>query len=390
MCGIVGFNWDDQVLIRQMAAQLNHRGPDDEGYYTDKQVSLGHKRLKILDLTKNGRQPMCNEDNSIWIVFNGEIYNYQELKTWLETKHHKFSSNTDTEVIIHLYEEVGERCVEYLNGMFAFAILDTTKKRLFLARDRLGIKPLYYYINQNSTNSTKNKFIFASEIKSILEDKTIKRKLNQNAFQTYFTFRANTDSETFFQDIYKLPPGHHLTYNLTNHNFTIKKYWSLKINTKKKSIQYYQKKVQQELTASIKRRLMGEVPLGVYLSGGIDSAAVVGLLHSFAQDRIKTFSVGFGYEEQKAELGAANFIANHFNTDHHNLTVQPDTVKLLPKIIHHHDEPMADPTAIPTYILSEFTKKQNTTIVLTGEGSDEIFCGYEQYKLMKLWQKLKY
>lgn len=381
MCGIVGFNWNDQVLIREMARRLEHRGPDDEGYYTDKRVSLGHKRLKIIDLTVKGRQPMCNEDQSLWIVFNGEIYNYQELRKQLEIKGHRFSSSTDTEVIVHMYEEYGENCVNYFNGMFAFAIWDSNKKNFFLARDRLGIKPLYYTFSGE-------KFLFASEIKSILACGNVKKELNKEAFNTYLTFRANTDAETFFKGIFKLKPGHYLTYD--GNNFREKKYWSLSLNIINRPFSYYEQKVREELTASIKRRLMGEVPLGVYLSGGIDSAAVVGLLHSFAQDRIKTFSVGFGYEEQNKEMSAANFIAEQFNTDHHVLTVKPQTIKILPKIIYHSDEPMADPTSIPTYILSEFTKKKGVTIVLTGEGSDEIFSGYEQYKMLKLHQILKH
>lgn len=379
MCGIVGFNWDNKELVRRMTNKLIHRGPDDEGYFIDKGISLGHRRLKIVDLTKKGRQPMPNEDRSTWVVFNGEIYNFLPLKSWLESKGHKFFSGTDTEVIVHMYEEVGERCVDYFNGCFAFTIWDSKNKKIFLARDRLGIKPLYYTFQNN-------KFIFASEIKAILECNEIKRELNKEAFNTYFTFRANTDAETFFKGIFKVKPGHYLVFD--GKNLSEQKYWSLKINTKHKSLGYYEKKVRKDLTESIKRRLMGEVPLGVYLSGGIDSASVVGLLHSFTEDRIKTFSVGFGYEEQKEEMGAANLIANHFNTDHHELTVKPDTVKLMPKIVYHLDEPMADPTCIPTYILSEFTKKKGVTIVLTGEGSDEIFSGYEQYKLLKMRQNL--
>jgi len=379
MCGIVGFNWDDRRLVRKMASQLAHRGPDDEGYYTDKHVSLGHKRLKIIDLTRKGRQPIHNEEENIFVVFNGEIYNFRELRRGLEEKGHRFYSNTDTEVIAHMYEEYGVNCVEYFNGCFAFAVWDSDKKNLFLARDRLGIKPLYYTFQGR-------KLIFASEIKSILLHKDVKRELNKEAFNTYFAFRANTDAETFFKGIFKLKPGHYLVYN--GKNKVEKRYWDLKIDIRKRPLRYYEERIKKELTESIKKRLMGEVPLGVYLSGGIDSAAVVGLMHSFAPDRIKTFSVGFGYEEQKKEMGAANFIAEHFNTDHHLLNVQPKTVKLVPKIIHHLDEPMADPTSIPTYILSEFTKKKGVTIVLTGEGSDEIFSGYEQYKLCKLHNNL--
>src|SRR3989338_2479096 len=190
MCGIAGFNWNDQLLIREMTRRLNHRGPDDEGYYSSKGVSLGHKRLKIIDLTSRGRQPLGNEDQSIWIVFNGEIYNYQELRPELEKKGHRFSSDTDTEVIVHMYEEYGEQCVNYFNGMFAFAIWDGIKKRFFLARDRLGVKPLYYTF-------IGDKFLFASEIKSLLAYEEVKKELNKEAFNTYLTFRANTEAETF-------------------------------------------------------------------------------------------------------------------------------------------------------------------------------------------------
>ena len=380
MCGICGFSWEDKQLIKQMMVQIKHRGPDQNGNYVDSNVSLGHQRLSIVDLTKSGKQPLCNEDGTIWITFNGEIFNYLEIKEGLLKKGHRFSSNTDTEVIVHAYEEYGPDCLRLFNGFFAFAIYDSRKKLLFLARDRMGVKPLYYtFVN--------GQIIFASEIKAILECHDVKREVNRAALESFLTFRCNTLNETMFKGIYKLPPAHYLLYSNSRkeRKVELKEYWQIKTAVEEGSEQFYAAKLKESLIKAIKYRLMGEVPLGVYFSGGIDSSAVVGLLHQFSTAPIKTFSVEFAGARESNEMKHANQLAAKFNTDHHVLQVQPDTVKLLPKISWHLDEPMSDPTSIPTYLLSEFTKKK-CTIVLTGEGADEILGGYEQYKLVKIHQ----
>src|SRR3989344_2166254 len=270
MCGIIGFNWEDKSLIIKGLNAINHRGPDDRGTYSDERISLGHNRLSIIDLSKSGKQPMTNESNDIWITFNGEIYNYKNLKEGLRKKH-SFKSNTDTEVMLHLYEEEGLDMLNKLEGMFAFCIYDSKKKLLFLARDRAGIKPLYYY-------SEKNKFMFASEIKALLENDEIKRELNQEALSPYLMFRANTSEETFFKNIYKLKPGHLLIYNLANNLCKIAKYWDCKISPQKFSFTEASNKLRQALGNSVQSQLVSDVPYGAFLSGGIDSGAIVALM----------------------------------------------------------------------------------------------------------------
>jgi len=241
MCGICGFTWEDKKLLKQMADRIRHRGPDDEGYYTDKNISLANRRLSIIDLSKKGKQPIFNEDKSICVVFNGEIYNFQEIKQELEKKRHRFYSNTDTEVIVHSYEEYGEKCLEYFNGMFAFALWDSKKKKLFIARDRHGIKPLYYTL-------LKDKLIFASEIKSILLNEEVKRIVNYEALHYFLSFRCNSTQETMFKGIYKLPPAHYLTYS--NDKLQIKKYWEQKFEPLYKSEDYYAKLILKKLEES--------------------------------------------------------------------------------------------------------------------------------------------
>ncbi len=373
MCGIIGFNWEDKTLLNKILKKIEHRGPDDSGKFIDKNISLGHRRLSILDLSKKGKQPMSNENGTIWIVFNGEIYNFQELRQELKQKNHEFKSNTDTEVLIHLYEEQGVECLKKLNGMFAFCIYDTRKKILFLARDRSGIKPIYYW-------NDKNKFMFCSEIKGILENKTIKPEINLESISSFFTFRANITEETCFKNIKKLMPGHYLIYSLKHKKiFKIEKYWN--INFKEENIKNPTKKLKKLLFDSIQRRLMSDVPYGAYLSGGIDSGTIVSIMNNFCKNPIKTFSVGF--ENEYDEVNEAKFLSKTFQTNHHELLIKEDSVKYLPEIIYQSDEPMADPTSIPIYLLSKYAKKY-CTVILTGEGSDEIFSGYPQYKFMKL------
>ena len=375
MCGICGFNWNDKILLNKMLKVISHRGPDDSGTYSDKCLSLGHRRLSILDLSKSGRQPMSNEDGIVQIVYNGEIYNFKELRDFLEKRGHKFKSNTDTEVIIHLYEEEGVNCLKKLNGMFAFCIYDSKKKILFLARDRLGIKPLYYYSN-------KDKFIFCSEIKGILQNNEIKREINMKGVSSFLSFRANILSETCFKDINKLSPGNYMVYDLKNNKLNTEKYWDVYFNKENKSLDYFKKELVNLLYDSVKKRLVSDVPYGAYLSGGVDSGTVTSIMKKFCAKPIETFSVGFE-EKEYSELDEAKFLSEKLETNHHELIINESSIKHLPKVIYHLDEPMSDPTSLPIYLLSEYTKKY-CTVVLTGEGSDEIFAGYPQYKFMSL------
>ncbi len=373
MCGIAGFyGFEDKELLQRMTAVLSHRGPDQSGYYSDKNCSLGHRRLSIIDLSERGRQPISNEDGSIWVTFNGEIYNFKPLKKELEKRGHHFASGTDTEVIVHAYEEWKEKCLAKFNGDFAFVIYDSTKKSLFLARDRLGIKPLYYV-------QIGERLLFASEIKALLEYPEMQRKVNLSAVNYYLTFFANPLSETMFQGVYKIPPGHYAEY--TNNRLSLHQYWDIP--------RYGERSVHPDevfplLQDSVKLRLMSDVPLGIYLSGGIDSGTVTALM-SKVTDKINTFSVGFDANEYDSELKRARVTAEYFNTNHKEIIVGSKAVSELPKIVWHQDEPMADPTSIPTYLLSKEAKKQ-VTVVLTGEGADEQFAGYEQEKYM-LWHQ---
>src|SRR3989344_789260 len=289
MCGICGFSWDDKSLIRAMSDSISYRGPDQKGYYSDKNVSIANLRLKIIDLSNKGRQPMCNEDESVWIAFNGEIYNYKELRSELENKGHRFNSNTDTETIIHLYEEYSTDCVKKLIGMFAFVIWDSKKKALFIARDRLGKKPLFYRQN-------KDKFIFASEIKSILKDKTIKIKANYNSLRQLVDYGYHLGNDTLIEGIKELLPGHFLVFS--NGRLKIKKYWEIKADIGDESIDYYAACIRKLLEDSVKKRLMSDVPLGATLSGGIDSSAIVAIMSKLT-DNIRTFTIGF---EKKNEF----------------------------------------------------------------------------------------
>ena len=310
MCGILGqFNFAgepaDQRLVKNMARTLQHRGPDDENFYFDKNIGLGHRRLSIIDL-ENGRQPMHNEDSTIWLVSNSEIYNFIELRQELKSKGHTFFTESDTEVIVHLYEEMGERCVEKLVGMFAFALWDQRRRRLFLARDRFGIKPLHYFHDQKT-------FIFASEIKALLKYRGIDKTLNRAAIDQYFAFLYILEPHTIFKRIYKLPPAHYLICD--EKGITVKRYWNLEYACNGKySEAGYVDRLRSSLADNIKMTLRSDVPVGVFLSGGVDSSAVAALAQRFRRD-IKTFSVVFEeglYSEEKY----SRLVAQTLDTDH--------------------------------------------------------------------------
>ena len=366
MCGICGFNFENKKLIKLMTNSLERRGPDDEGYYLDKNISLGHRRLSIIDL-KTGKQSISNEKGNLQIIFNGEIYNFKELRKDLEKKRHKFSTESDTEVIIHLYEEYKEDCPKYLQGMFAFAIWDNKEKKLFLARDRLGIKPLLYY-------NKGDKFIFASEIKAILKDPEIKREINKESLYHYLTFNYVPTPATILNNISKLPPASTLTYH--KNKISINSYWDVNISETNMSEDFAIKQITNLLKDSIKSRMISDVPLGAFLSGGVDSSFVVGLMSQLSEQPIKTFSIGFP-EEEYNELKYAKIIADKFQTDHKTFNVTPD-INIISKLVEALDEPFADPSAIPCYYVSKMASK-NVKVVLSGEGGDELFAGYSRY-----------
>ena len=380
MCGICGFNFSDKTLLRNMTDCMKHRGPNARGYFTDRYVSLGHRRLSIIDLTKSGNQPMFNEDKSIVITYNGEIFNFKEIKKDLQEKGHSFSSNTDTEVVIHAYEEYGTDCLKYFNGFFSFALYDSKKKVIFLARDRIGIKPLYYYYD-------KKKFIFASEIKAILEDKTIRREINKNSLNQYLMFRYIFGTETILKNVFRIKPGHMLMFDCNNNKLNIKKYWDIVIGNKNYSEEVYAKTIFELFKDSVEKRLMSDVPLGVYLSGGIDSSSLVAMMKKLNVKDINTYSVGFQYDIIGNETAYARKVSDIFGTKHHEFLIKPDIVRELPNIVWHLDEPLADPATVPIYFLSKEAKK-TVTVILSGDGADELFAGYDQYKFMNLGNKM--
>jgi asparagine synthase (glutamine-hydrolysing) len=358
-----------------MASVINHRGPDDEGIYVKNNVGLAHKRLSILDLSPAGHQPMSNEDGSIWIVFNGEIYNFLDLRDGLQKKGHTFRSRTDTETIIHLYEEKGVECVHDLRGMFAFAIWDENKKRLFCARDRAGKKPFVYA-------HTEDGLIFASELKSLLKDPALKRNLDYTAIHNYLTYQYVPSPMSIFTSVKKLPPAHILIYE--GGNLKIKRYWNLSYQHKLQlsSVEEYGEQFRGLFEEAVKIRLRSDVPLGAFLSGGVDSSLVVAVMSRLMDQPVKTFSIGFE-EEAYDEVAFARLIAEKYETDHHEFIVKPDAVSILPQIVWHYNEPFADSSAIPTYYVSKMTR-DFVTVALNGDGGDESFAGYERYVADKL------
>jgi len=375
MCGICGIlslssiPIDSQEILR-MRDIMFHRGPDDEGIFLGEGIGLGHRRLSIIDL-EMGHQPMFNEDRSVVVVYNGEIYNYVELKKQSEEKGHRYATNSDTEVILHLYEEDGVNLVSKLKGMFAFALWDRKKRLLFLARDRLGIKPLYY-------SQYGGRFIFASEIKSILESDGFEREINTDELTCFILYGYVYGERTLFQNIYKLLPGHILL--LKNGKINIQKYWDVPIppNAIGENKELHQR-LDELLQESVKSHLMSDVPVGVFLSGGLDSSTIVYYMTRMNHQRPDTFSVGFG-KPSFNELKYAKIIADHFHTHHHSLIFTEESfLQFLTKMIWHNDEPLSDPASIPIYCLAKLAKENNVSVLLCGEGADELFAGYSNY-----------
>lgn len=379
MCGICGIaiptnvdrRVEEAVLVR-MRDTLVHRGPDDAGVFLNGKVGLGHRRLSIVDLG-GGHQPMTNEDGSIHIVFNGEIYNHNDHRSMLEERGHRYRSVCDTETIIHLYEEFGSQAVEYLRGMFAFAIWDENRKRLLIARDRLGIKPVYYTLSDNGV------LHFASEIKALLEAGAVVPELNYNAFADFAANRYTSGEETLFRGVKRLLPGHTLVWQ--DGKVGIEKYWDVSFAKSNEHLTdgQYVEQFGDLFNESVRLRLMADVPLGMFLSGGIDSSAIAGAMSNLVSDQIKTFSVAFD-EREANELGYARMVARAFNTDHHEIVVSPEQFfNSLPDLVYQEDEPIAHPSSVPLYFVSKLAV-EHVKVVLTGEGSDELLAGYDKYR----------
>jgi asparagine synthase (glutamine-hydrolysing) len=376
MCGIAGImSFDGKPVsleeLQEMCAALIHRGPDDEGFYLGKGkgVGLGMRRLSIIDL-QTGRQPVHNEDGTVWVVFNGEIYNFRDLRRTLEQRGHVFSTATDTEVIVHLYEDFGPQCVEHLRGMFAFALWDDHRKILLLARDRLGIKPLYYAV-------VNGRLLFASELKAILQVPEVERSLNWQAVSHLFTSLTTPPAESIIAGVRKLEPGHLLTAS-PGKEPQIKRYWEVRLEPDySRPEEDYVEELRELLQESVSLHLVSDVPLGVFLSGGIDSSAIVATMARLAPGPIKTFSIGFP-DRDFNELDYARLVAKRFGTDHHELILEPDVVDKLEDLAWHLDEPFGDPSAIPTYMVSKLAA-EHVTVVLSGDGGDELFAGYDKY-----------
>jgi len=373
ICGVLRFDGlesDIAQLVQSMGEKLIHRGPDNYGYHDDPFCALGFRRLSIIDLD-TGNQPIGNEDGTIWIVFNGEIYNFKELRTQLMIAGHVFSTNTDTEVILHAYEEFGVDSLKYLRGMFAFAIWDSKRQQLVLARDRLGKKPLYYFFS-------KEGIIFGSELKAILQCKEVPREVDLLALDAYLAYGYIQPPRTILNGVNKLSPGSYMLISIPGRSSMVRQYWELEFTPKLAiSEEEAVDQIRRTLTEAVRIRMFSDVPLGALLSGGIDSTIVTGLMAQLSSLPVKTFSIGFD-EIAYNELPYARLVAERFKTDHHELIVHPDIAQIVPEVIYYLDEPMDDSSAIPTYLVAKMAR-QHVTVVLNGDGGDEAFSGYEHY-----------
>jgi len=372
MCGIAGIMYRDgrtpsESELKRMTDIIFHRGPNDAGFYTDPGIGLGFRRLSIIDLAE-GHQPLCNEDETVWIVFNGEIYNYKALRSMLQEKGHVFRTHSDTEVIVHLYEEYGEACVNHMRGMFGFVIWDRNKRQLFGARDHFGIKPFYYY-------QDGERFVFGSEIKSILQAEGISRQVDTESMLNYLTFQYVPEPATMFRGIAKLPPAHSVTIKADG-NMSIRKYWDPMFEPVQRPFADYVEEIRAGLTDSVKHHLVSDVERGCFLSSGIDSTAIAA--HIKRLESLRTFSVGF--DGTYNETVIARETAAAIGTEHYEKVItQRDFFDAVPKAIWHQDEPVADPSAIALYHVAQLAS-EHVTVVLSGEGADELFGGYRIYR----------
>ncbi|MER3445452.1 MAG: asparagine synthase (glutamine-hydrolyzing) [Candidatus Dadabacteria bacterium] len=384
MCGIAGVvNWGNSEVLDRMTDIQAHRGPDDAGLWEHlfpdgTYVGLGSRRLAILDLSSSGHMPMTNEDGTIWITYNGEIYNFSELRQELVAKGHTFRSNTDTEVIVHLYEEEGTECVRRLNGMFAFAICDLRSSTLFLARDHFGIKPLYYA-------HRGRRFAFASEVKGLLELPEIRAELDLEALHQYMTFLWVPDPQTMFRDIYKLPAGHYAVFK--DGNLRLVQYWNLTFPPDSADYTYTEaelvEEIRERISCSIRAQMISDVPLGAFLSAGLDSSSIVAIMAQAASEPVRTYTIAFPSNYRIGETtlddsGVASRTARQFGCDHHEIVVEPKVAELIPKLVWHMDEPTADPAIITAYLVCQEARR-TVTVLLSGVGGDELFAGYRKY-----------
>src|SRR6185503_19034486 len=380
MCGINGIALSsrsgrsvDQSVLERMRDVITHRGPDEAGIFVDANIGLGHRRLSIVDVA-SGHQPMTNEDGSLQIIYNGEVYNHADYRDDLEALGHVYRTHCDTETILHLYEEHGDGCVNYLRGMFAFAIWDGKKKELFIARDRLGIKPLYYF------HADDGSLYFGSEIKTIFQASDLKPEINYHALPDYLANHATSGEETLYQGVKRLLPGHTLVWR--DGAVEIKKYWDVsfaKTADPRRSDKDFIAEWYELFRTSVRLRLMADVPLGMFLSGGIDSSAIAAVMSGMVDEPIKTFSVAFA-EREANELAYARIVAEAYKTNHHEVVVSPEEFfNALPRLIWHEDEPLAHPSSVALYFVS-LLASQHVKVVLTGEGSDELLAGYGRYR----------
>ena len=386
MCGICGkaaLNSEQRVRpaqVERMKDAIYHRGPDDDGTYVSNQAVLGHRRLSIIDL-RTGKQPISNEDGTIWIVFNGEIYNFKELRTQLIQAGHVFTTNTDTEVIVHLYEQYGKDCVSKLTGMFAFALWDENRKLLLLARDRVGIKPLYYTLGRDGLS-------FASEIKALLVDPAIRREVNLEVVDIFLTHLYSPGNETMFQEIKKLPPASYLV--LENGTIKVEQYWDLTFakSSANRNLSACTDELVHLLDEVVRDHMISDVPLGVLLSGGVDSTGVLSFVAEQGFD-VSTFTIGFEGEHFADERGYARLAAQEFGSKHHDMTITADDFRdFLPKYVWHMEEPVCEPPAVALYYVSKMAR-EHVKVLLSGEGGDEAFAGYQNYRNVLWLERLK-
>lgn len=379
ICGVVSRNNEMPVretLLCHMNDTMQHRGPDDAGHYLDQQAGLAMRRLSIVDLA-TGDQPIANEDGSIWIVFNGEIYNQLEIRRRLEQKGHIFATQSDTEVIVHAYEEYGDDCVQHLNGMFGFAIWDKKRRRLFIARDRLGIKPIYYHLSPTH-------LIFGSELKAVIAHPDTPRDIDFNALDQFLTLEYIPSPRTIFKDVHKLPPGHRLI--LENGELRLEKYWDIAFQPTQRSDEAYVEALTELIRDAVKIRLMADVPLGAFLSGGIDSSTIVSFMSEVSDLPVRTFSIGFG-DPTYNELPYARMVAQAYGTQHHEEFLEPNITDLVLRLVSHFDEPFGDFSIFPTFLVSEVARRF-VKVTLSGDGGDEIFAGYDSYVAQRMDRRL--
>ena len=388
MCGIAGkvavsssAAAVDAEIVHRMMSLIVHRGPDDDGIYIDRQAVLGHRRLSIIDLN-TGKQPISNEDGTVWVVYNGEIYNFPELRKQLLARGHVLKTHTDTEVIVHLYEDYGEQCVNHLRGMFAFALWDARKKKLLLARDRVGIKPLYYV-------QTRDSLLFASEIKAFRADPSVQLELDRQAIDTFLTFLYVPGNETLFQNVRKLDPGHHLV--MEDGKVKVSRYWDLKF-TAPESNGHFRDSVealQEMLKQTVRDHMISDVPVGVLLSGGVDSTALLSFAVHETQKKVSSFTIGFEEQNFADERPYARLAAETFGTEHHEMTITAqDFLDFLPKYVWHMEEPVCEPPAVALYYVTKMASA-HVKVLLSGEGGDEAFAGYQNYRNMLWLERLR-